>query len=304
MTNVVVSVFVLTYNQEAYIAQTIENILNQKTTFNYQIVIGEDFSNDATRSICEMFALKYPDKIKLLPALEKNIGLIANYMRTIKECNGKYIAICDGDDYWTDAYKLQKQVDFLEANPNFSIVYTNYKRLFPDGSFKDAVILNKKPETNFDDLINNNYIHSVTAVLKNNQTIEPIPEWIINHPYDDWPTYFCTIKTGGKIPFLDQVTAVYRVGIGVSAPIINANSKLLKTNLNILVDMLHDNSFKIKKEIIIKSITKQKIHLMGSFNKEKSYRKAFVLLINNLSLETNKLHLIKHYFYSVYKSFV
>jgi glycosyltransferase involved in cell wall biosynthesis len=304
MNNVVVSVFILTYNQEAFIAQTIESVLKQKTNFKYQLVIGEDFSTDATRSICEAYQNKNPEKIKLLPSANKNIGLIANYLRTIRACDGKYIAICDGDDYWIDDFKLKKQVDFLEANSEYSIIYTNYLRLFPDGSFKDAVILNTKQQTGFDNLIDNNYIHSVTAVFKNNQTNESLPEWILNHSYGDWPTYLWTIKNGGKIYFLNEVTAVYRVGIGVSSPIIKVNSKLLKANLNILEDLLNDDSFKSRKAIINETIIKLKINLMSSFNRERTYLKGFFIFFSNLSLKTNRLQLIKLYFYSIYKSLV
>jgi glycosyltransferase involved in cell wall biosynthesis len=304
MNNVVVSVFILTYNQEAFIAQTIESVLKQKTNFKYQLVIGEDFSTDATRSICEAYQNKNPEKIKLLPSANKNIGLIANYLRTIRACDGKYIAICDGDDYWIDDFKLKKQVDFLEANSEYSIIYTNYLRLFPDGSFKDAVILNTKQQTGFDNLIDNNYIHSVTSLFRNNQIKEPLPEWILNHPYGDWPTYLWTIKNGGKIYFLNEVTAVYRVGIGVSSPIIKVNSKLLKANLNILEDLLNDDSFKRRKAIINDTIIKLKINLMSSFNRERTYLKGFVILFSNLSLKTNRLQLIKLYFYSIYKSLV
>lgn len=130
-----VSIFILTYNQENFIAKTIDSILMQKTNFPFQLVVGEDCSTDATRIICEKYASDCGDKIKLLPNLNKNIGLIANYMRTIKECDGKYIAICDGDDYWIDENKLQKQVDFLESHLDFSIVYTNVRRLFSNGEF-------------------------------------------------------------------------------------------------------------------------------------------------------------------------
>ena len=81
----------LAYNQEQYIEQSIDGILMQKTNFNYELVIGEDSSTDNTRQICEDYQKKYPTKIKLLPSLNKNIGLIKNYIRTIKACDGKHI---------------------------------------------------------------------------------------------------------------------------------------------------------------------------------------------------------------------
>lgn len=296
-----VSVFMLTYNQEHFIAQAIESILIQKTSYSFQLVIGEDCSTDKTREICESYALQYPEKIKLLPKLKKNIGLIANYMRTIKECDGKYIAICDGDDYWIDEFKLQKQVGFLESNPDFSIVYTNYKRLYPDGNFKNAVLLNTESETDFNDLIDNNFIPSVTVLFKNNLLMEKFPSWIIDHPYGDWPTYLWTIKDSGKIYLIDEITAVYRVEIGVSYKIIQKNTNWLLVNISILKNILNDGSFTSKKEIIVATIIKRKVHLMASYNKEQQFGKAIFQLLNNLILKTAKFKLLKLFLYSFYK---
>jgi len=296
-----VSIFMLTYNQEQFIAQTIESVLMQKTNFSYQLVIGEDCSTDATRSICKSYAQQFPEKIKLLAPLEKNIGLIANYMRTIKECNGKYIAICDGDDYWIDEYKLQKQVDFLENNPDFSMVYTRVRKLFPNGAFKESVV-NPKKTTSIDDLISDNYIPSVTALFKNIQNHQnQLPDWILNFPYGDWPTYLWTIRNGGKIHFLDEVTAVYRMDIGVSSNITKKNSKLLNVNLGILYQMLNDFNFSDNKKIIQKEILQKKINLMLSYNRENQYFTALKQLVLNMKINEKKFHVLKLYLYSLYK---
>ena len=121
--NPLVSVHMITYNHEKYIAQAIESALMQKTNFDYEIVIGEDCSTDKTRKIVDTYAKKYPDKIKLI-LNEKNIGMIPNFIKTLNMCRGKYIAMLEGDDYWTDPYKLQKQVDFLETNPDYGLVHS------------------------------------------------------------------------------------------------------------------------------------------------------------------------------------
>ncbi len=120
---ITVSIFMLAYNQEQYIGSAIEGVLMQKTNFRTELVIGEDRSTDRTRAICQEYAAQNSEKIKLLLS-ESNLGLGANYVKTYAECSGKYVAICDGDDYWTDPLKLQKQVDFLEHNKDFSLVYT------------------------------------------------------------------------------------------------------------------------------------------------------------------------------------
>lgn len=304
MNDITVSIFILTYNQEQFIAQTIESILMQKTNFNFQLVIGEDCSVDATRSICEAYSNQYPQKIKLLPVLEKNIGLITNYRRTIKECDGKYIAICDGDDYWIDECKLQKQVDFLDKNSDFSIVYTGVKKLFLNGDCIEKDNSETKSITNFEDLILDNYIPSVTALFKNRQNQEnELPDWILNFPYGDWPTYLWTIKNGGKIQFLKDVTAVYRMEVGVSAQIRKINSDLVKVNLAILEAMAIDASFSHKKESISKSIRIKKLELITGLNREKQYFKAFQQYLNSIGRKGDRYKITQLYLYSIYKSF-
>lgn len=108
------SVFVVTYNQEKYIRQCLDSILMQKVDFDYEVVIGEDHGTDGTRVICEEYAEKYP-QVRLLPLMER-LGIAGNWKRVLNECSGDYIAMCEGDDYWTDPLKLQKQTDFLESD--------------------------------------------------------------------------------------------------------------------------------------------------------------------------------------------
>src|SRR5271157_2282730 len=111
-----VSVFMITYNHEKFVGQAIESIVTQKVNFDFELIIGEDCSTDNTLDICNKYAKQYPDIIKLFPS-EKNYGMMGNTVRVLYACTGKYIAMCEGDDYWCDPYKLQKQIDFLEANP-------------------------------------------------------------------------------------------------------------------------------------------------------------------------------------------
>lgn len=126
MDELTVSVFMITYNHEKYISQAIEGVLMQQTSFKYEIVIGEDCSTDSTREIVVSYKKKYSDRIKLL-LHDVNIGAINNHIVTFNACNGKYIAFCEGDDYWTDPYKLQKQVDFLEKNPKANFCFHRVK---------------------------------------------------------------------------------------------------------------------------------------------------------------------------------
>ena len=124
-TKPLLSICCITYNHELYIAQAIKGFLMQKTTFDFKIIIGEDCSTDTTREICISYQKKYPDKIKLL-LHTKNVGMSKNSLLTKQAAQTKYIALCEGDDYWTDPYKLQKQVDFLEQNQDYTLCAHRY----------------------------------------------------------------------------------------------------------------------------------------------------------------------------------
>ena len=108
-----VSVSLICYNQEKYISKAIDSVLMQKTKFDYEIVLSDDCSTDDTAEICKKYAEKYPDIIRLIKR-DKNIGGVRNYLENYKLCKGKYISYLEGDDFFVDPYKLQKQVDFLE----------------------------------------------------------------------------------------------------------------------------------------------------------------------------------------------
>ena len=116
------SVVFITYNHEPYLRQSLDGILLQKVDFSYEIVVGEDYSTDHTRDILMEYKEKYPEKIKLL-FREKNLGRpTLNVYQTAMECQGKYLAFLEGDDYWTDDEKLQKQVDYLEGHSEYMAV--------------------------------------------------------------------------------------------------------------------------------------------------------------------------------------
>ncbi len=131
-----VHVFMVTYNHEKFIAQAIESVLMQKTTFKYKIIIGEDCSTDRTGEIVKQYTNDYPDKIASF-INKKNLGIKNNVSQVFKACTAKYIAMLEGDDYWTDPYKLQKQVDFLEENPEYTMCVHNAIVHFEDVENRD-----------------------------------------------------------------------------------------------------------------------------------------------------------------------
>ncbi len=139
-----VSVLVITYNQEEYIVQAIESILSQRCDFEYELVIGEDCSTDSTKEKCLALQAKYPSKIRVI-SNEYNKGLLRNFYETLFECRGKYIAECAGDDFWTDPFKLQKQVEVLEADSEVVLVHTNWRELRVDSGIVKPDMHSRKP---------------------------------------------------------------------------------------------------------------------------------------------------------------
>jgi glycosyltransferase involved in cell wall biosynthesis len=126
-----VSVKMITYNHAPFIARAIESVLQQKTNFTFELVIGEDCSIDGTREIVYRYQEKYPDIIRIVTS-DQNVGMKKNGYRTTKACNGKYIAFCEGDDFWHHPEKMQKQADYLEANPDCGMVYSSYDVYHPE----------------------------------------------------------------------------------------------------------------------------------------------------------------------------
>lgn len=227
-----VSACIIAYNHENYIIDCLEGALSQKVNFDYEIVIGEDKSTDATLKICEEYASRYPDKIRLIKR-DVNLGMIGNWVDTIKSCKGIYIAICEGDDYWTDPLKLQKQVDFLEANPEFSLCFTDYQEFYENKKkYGHPELIKKYKERDTftsNDIILNNFIPTLTVLFRNRQGI-------LNYIKEeffpaDWFIHILNSKYG-KIKFLPFESAVYRIHDGgicsSSNPIFN-NYRYLKS---------------------------------------------------------------------------
>lgn len=165
----VVSVHMITYNHEPYIRQAIEGVMMQKTDFEFELIIGEDCSQDKTREICFEYQKKYPDKIRVLWWHENVSKLGGNGRRVRAHSRGEFIALCEGDDYWIDPLKLQKQVDVMRTHPNVGLCFTNAQDLIQStGTFKtsyehDAVPSGIIPGKVF--LFLNIFSRSATAML-------------------------------------------------------------------------------------------------------------------------------------------
>ncbi|MFN4147629.1 MAG: glycosyltransferase family 2 protein [Runella sp.] len=211
-----VSVVILTYNQKNFIAKAIESALSQKTNFDFEILVGDDFSTDGAREIIFEYQQKHPDKVKAV-LHPKNLGQngLFNTIETLKLAKGKYIAPMDGDDYWTDTAKLQRQVDFMEANPTFSACFHNALITYEDGS--PSHVLNppdQKAVTTVEDLIGEDEIWfmATSAVMFRNELMY-YPEWFLQSSSGDIPRYVILAKHG-PIGYLPEVMSVYRKNRG------------------------------------------------------------------------------------------
>ena len=139
----VVSIHMITYNHEPYIRQAIEGVMMQKTDFEFELIIGEDCSQDKTREICFEYQKRHPDKIRVLWS-EHNVNVGPNLTRVATRCRGEFIAYCEGDDYWIDSLKLQKQVDVMRRYPNVGLCYTDVRDHFMSGAIGKQLIVSER----------------------------------------------------------------------------------------------------------------------------------------------------------------
>jgi len=217
-----VSICCPTYNHENYITECLDGFLCQQVEFPYEIIVGDDCSTDKTQSILLDYHKKYPQIIRLRFSKTNLLSIgLRNSRGILNACRGKYIALCEGDDYWIDPLKLQKQVDYLERNPNCGMVYTKARYFY---QFKNKYTRNSwgGTGTTFEELIKNNQIPTLTTVLRLDLLRgygEEIQPEFRNWRMGDYPLWLY-IALKSKIHFTNEETSVYRVlGKSLSHPI-------------------------------------------------------------------------------------
>ena len=210
-----VSISCLAFNHENFIREAIEGFLKQETTFSVEIVIHDDASTDETANIIREYETKYPDKIFPIYQTEnqysKGVDIIQTHL--FSHARGKYIAFCEGDDYWTDPLKLQKQVDFLEANPEYSGASHQSLVIFPDETNKEPRAFREHNITDIETehLLNGRLFHTASIMFRS--------EIIKKHPLPTEITsvdraLFFLLTAFGKIYFSDEVMCCYRKHTG------------------------------------------------------------------------------------------
>ena len=199
----------MSYNHEKFIAQAIDSFLMQKTNFPFEVIISDDASTDRTPEIIQEFAEKYPEIIK--PILHtQNLGMMGNWVDTLSRVKSEYVIICESDDYFTDPSKLQKQVNFLDTHPDFSVCFHPVKVVFDNVSMSEGIypspaIRFNKNVLSLNDLVSNNFIQTNSAMYRWRFNSENIPELYTKDIIPgDWFLHLLHAEKG-LIGFIDEI---------------------------------------------------------------------------------------------------
>lgn len=207
-----VDIIMPTYNHERYIAQAVESVLAQECDFAYRLVIADDCSDDSTPDIVRSYAAKHPERIEA-HLFSPRVGAFHRdrvSVRVLRECEARYVALLEGDDYWTDPRKLQKQVDYLDGHPGCSVVYHDAIMFYDDGSESPRRLCapGQKRVASLEDIVAANFLIPCTALFRN--VLGELPEEFYAVRNADWFLYVL-LAEHGTLDYIDEVMAAYRV---------------------------------------------------------------------------------------------
>ena len=206
-----VSVHTITYNHEQYIEAAVESALSQETRFEIEMVVGEDCSTDGTRAKLLELQRRHPDRLRLL-LHPTNVGIMRNFVATLEACRGEYIALLEGDDYWTDPGKLQKQVELLDAHPECAFCHHNVlKHVEGEAGPRTLWHPSNAPSRwqSLDELLRSNLAISCSTVFRAG-LIGTFPDWFLQASAPDWLLHILNAQHG-RIWYDNSVMAAYRV---------------------------------------------------------------------------------------------
>lgn len=259
-----VSIFCLVYNHEPFIAQTLEGFLMQKNNFTTQIVLGEDCSTDGSRTVILEYAQKYPGKFKLL-LHDANIGALNNQQMVFEHCDGKYIAMCEGDDYWTDPLKLQKQVDFLEKNAKYNICGHSVACSKYDFFLEKKLLLKQDTIFSLKEVVQTNPIHTSSFCFRNNYDFNDTNHYktIKDMEIGDYPLLVLFAQSNGVFAFKETMS-VYRIDNQQSEWTGKLNLEAQKKKFERTVNAMIVSPFynKVTKKYLKAKLKKKKIHFL------------------------------------------
>jgi len=292
ITKPLVSVSCVTYNHEKYIREAIEGFLIQETNFPFQICILDDASTDNNVEIIKEYAEKYPKIFKCF-FLEENtwgkphrLEIVHPYL--FKRREAKYIAMCDGDDYWTDPLKLQKLVDFLEKNKDFSGIHTNVLYVDKEGTtlgeaYRAANQAINKGFENFEDLVLQNTIYTCSFLFRLSALIYKGKFlWELSNDFNDIYV-FLKVSLDGKIKYLDEITSAYRKNVGIMQTYTIFD--LLFENNETVAFFLTLDLTKTQKSVCFQRLVKNYLlifYMNSLINSKSAYHSLFCLLKHSL----------------------
>jgi glycosyltransferase involved in cell wall biosynthesis len=277
-----VSVCLITYKHVDYLETCIQNILNQKVNFDFEIIIGEDCSPDRTGEIVTNYAKEFPEKIKAF-IRPKNAGAKVNFLHCFFECRGEYIVHIEGDDYWTDIHKLQTQVDFLDQNPHASACFHNAEIIFEDGSGFAPQLINKadqKKWVNSADFLaeKETWFMATASVMMRAKFAQNLPEWFLESKSGDIPLYVILAEQG-PIGYIDKIMSVYRKNEGGMSYTDNVQSEVFLNNRIFMYSKINEYTHDKYKNLIQPIIYEYLLLLIQSKRNQKNYiRKIFFFL--------------------------
>lgn len=211
-----VSICCITYNQASFIRDAIEGFINQKTDFFYEVLIHDDASTDGTAEVIQEYAENYPDLIfPILQAENQYSKGLANISGTFNfpRARGRYIAMCEGDDYWTNPYKLQRQVDYMEANPGCSLCFHSavvevQGRAFTERSMRPY---RGSRRVSSEEMIDKSSGYPTASLLFRSGMVRKLPEFYVQAPIADIPLQLLAASRGYGY-YMDELMCVYRLG--------------------------------------------------------------------------------------------
>lgn len=300
-----VAVWMVTYNHEDYIEQAIESIVNQKANFLYKLFIGEDCSTDNTRQICIGLKEKYPDKIHLV-LNERNVGASQNAQKIFNLCfnsGAKYVAMCEGDDYWTDPLKLQKQVDFLDSNEEY-VIHTGKAQITKDNKLVNTIGDPQSKNTYvIADFYTKNNLVTCTATFRNTLVSYPSFEGLA---FGDWKLYTVLLsqKLGNLAYVADEIYSVYRIHEGGVMQKITRQHENAEAHIKQIESVNKDVNSKFTKQDT-QIINSYCISIFDHQLQKSRYKECIAILFRNIFLVKykfplrNYLGLIKYYKFSI-----
>lgn len=246
------SVLIIAYNHEKFIAHAIDSVLMQVTDFSLEIVIGEDCSTDRTRGILLWYKSKYPEIIRLL-FREKNIGPMPNFLDTLKSCRGTYIAVLEGDDYWTSPDKLQKQYELMENHPECSVCFHPVERVDENGRSLSIVMDyqgEKQTYTATDYLLFGFPFSHLGSIVFRADNVKELPDWLTTVVHGDIPLLLLLAEQG-IVRRVGEKMGVHRVHSGGVTNLINLD---LMTRDRIKIWKLINSHFNYKYDSLIRDL--------------------------------------------------